>query len=119
MTKHRPDEITEFLRRGDPAASESLPAHEVAALRARVEEALTRRPRTAPRLAWAAFAGAAALALAAGLLLPVRAPQSSGSRVAAPAAAVPAAPAAIDRQLQFETTSGTRIVWVLSSDLNL
>ena len=117
--KKRPDELTAFLRRGDPAASESLPAHEVAALRARLEEALARRPRSAPRLAWAALAGAAALAVAAGLLLPIRPPQPHGSPVAAPAAAPPSAPAAIGRQLQFETASGTRIVWVLSSDLNL
>lgn len=119
MKKHRSDELTAFLRRGDPAASESMPAHEVAALRARLEEALGRRPRSAPRLAWAALAGAAALALAVGLLLPRRAPQSSVPPAAAPAATAPAGPLAIDRQLQFETAAGTRIVWVLSSDLNL
>jgi hypothetical protein len=119
MKKHRPDELTEFLRRGDPAASESMPDHEVAALRARLEEALARRPRPAPQLAWAALAGAAVLALAAVLLLPMRAPQSNVPPASAPAPAAAAAPAAIDRQLQFETASGTRIVWVLSSDLNL
>jgi len=119
MKKHRSDELTGFLRRGDPAASESMPAHEVAALRARLEEALARRPRSAPRLAWAALAGAAGLALAAALLLPRRAPQPSVSPLAAPAAPDPAAPSVIDRQLQFETAAGTRIVWVLSSDLNL
>lgn len=119
MKKHRPDELTAFLRRGDPAASDSMPAHEVAALRARLEEALARRPRSAPRLAGAALAGAAGLAVAVGLLLPRRAPQPNGSPVAAPAAPALSAPAVIDRQLQFETAAGTRIVWVLSSDLNL
>jgi hypothetical protein len=105
--------LRDVLRAGDPARGEELGAADVARLRARLETALDENDRRGAfwpsRVLWA---GLALTALA--LLLAVRAPQGPAlERVPAMAENVK------DQQLQFETTDGVRIVWVLSPNVHL
>jgi hypothetical protein len=108
--------LQETLRAGDPARDASLDAAQVAQLRARLADALE-QSAPSPLFPWRAiWAGCALAALA--LVLALRAPQAP-----APADGARAAQGASanlkDQQLQFETSDGVRIVWVLSPNVPL
>lgn len=96
---------------------------EVAGLRRRLEaEAAlaTVRPNRSPRgLVWAAVAAAAIVVIA--VLRFSEGPRQTPLPDSAGIETLPAPVTAADagRQLQFVTSAGTRIVWVLSPNLNL
>jgi hypothetical protein len=106
--------LRDILRAGDPALGEELDAADAARLRARLDTALDETDRRGAfwpgRVLWA---GLALTALA--LVLAVRAPQSPALEGAPPAMAQNVK----DQQLQFETSDGVRIVWVLSPNVHL
>jgi len=106
--------LREILRNGDPALGEELGAADAARLRARLDTALDETDRRGASWPWrAVWAGLALSALA--LVLAVRAPHRPALEGAPPAMAENVK----DQQLQFETSDGVRIVWVLSPNIHL
>ena len=106
--------LRDILRAGDPALGDELGAAEAARLRARLDTALDETDRRGASWPWrAVWAGLALTTLA--LFLAIRAPQGPALEGAPPAMAENVK----DQQLQFETTDGVRIVWVLSPNVHL
>lgn len=106
--------LRDLLRRGDPALGEELGAADVARLRARLDTALDLDDRRGAFWPWrVVWASLALTALA--LVLAVRAPQSPALEGAPPAMAENVK----EQQVQFETSDGVRIVWVLSPNVHL
>lgn len=113
-------DLTALLRAGDPAADGTQPTpQEIAELRRAILNAVP--PRRSLR--WLPLAAATgALALAALLITPAGPSRSGSARDSdLREAIVPRADAPSGRrqQLQFATENGTRIIWVLDSDLAL
>jgi hypothetical protein len=110
----------------DPASAELLTPEAARAMRRAVVAAARAHARED-----ASFPLKRALALAATVVLMIAAGISAGRRtnppvVERPAAtpSIPSAPApdarpVPNRQLQFSTPGGTRIIWIFNSDLNL
>lgn len=122
MTSRNPDSdpIRSLLRRVDPARGESLAPEAAARIRLRLDAEAARREGLLPaarRLAWAAMA--AVMIAAVVIRFSASPPSPPGEPAAHAPAPVVAAASAEARQVQFVTHGGTRIVWVLSSNLNL
>jgi hypothetical protein len=110
----------------DPASAERLTPEAARAMRRAVVAVARAHARED-----ASFPLKRALALAATVVLMIAAGISAGRRTdpavlerPAPARSIPSAPArdarpAANRQLQFSTPGGTRIIWIFNSDLNL
>jgi hypothetical protein len=115
MNRDRDAELRAWLRRGDPAATAEPSVAEISKMRARVVAAVEARRRSNGPAAPLAVLAAAALFAALLLWTPRR--EASGPRHGA--AAAPAAPAKVARQIHFVTDGGTRVVWTLDPDLEL
>lgn len=107
--------LRDLLRRGDPAGDGAQPsAEEWSRVRRRILAA--EAAGAAPARSWRELRWATALAAAAILVLFAVAPDAPRPAPLAPAA--PAAPSASsgERQIHFQTSGGTRIIWVLQPD---
>lgn len=109
------NDLREWLQRGDPADEEKMTLEETRLMRQRILATApeTRRPWFVPL---AALAGAVALAGVLLLLRPAPATMEYSTAVR-PAVAETSQRAA--RQVQFTTSSGTRIVWTLDPEFEL
>jgi len=123
MKRTKPDDVVRsWLRHGDPASDGREPgASEIASVRRRVLEAANegRSQAWTPSPAWAA-AAAVLLALMIGWSLgPSSKAPTVGPRPAASFEAHPAVATPRQRQIQFDTPGGTRVVWVLNPDFEV
>lgn len=122
MKNHETDDrLSDWLRAGDPAGDGCEPTvAETAAMRRRVLDSRPENPHLSLRISpvWA---------LAAALLLAVALGRGFAPGVVGPAGVVspavtparPAAQAPAQRQIQFDTPGGTRVVWVLDTEFEV
>jgi len=112
-------DIGRLLRDGDPVAQEpEMSAAEVQAVRRAVLDAIDVPDRAASRWPGPLLAAAAvAAAMVAGVAVGLRTPTSQMPAVGAESSHASGA-ARAQRQLQFASPGGTRIIWVFDPEFN-
>lgn len=115
------DPLRDLLLAGDPAADGAEPdREELAGFRRRVLARVSERRSFASWLPAAVATGAMiAIAIAVTVLRPEPVVQKRPTMVESPAGSAAEAPGSRQRQIQFATDKGTRIIWVLDPDLAL
>ena len=111
------NDIGKLLRDGDPVAREPhMPAVDVQAVRRAVFAALDKRERATGRWPGPLLAASAVTAaLAVGVTLGL---QTSPRKATNAASAQTVGDTHVQRQLQFASPGGTRIIWVFDPEFN-